>query len=98
MWPAIAAAQNELKNPLQFETIADFVAGALRVMVMVSLPIITLFLVYAGFQFIMAQGNQAKLTSAKTNFMFVVLGSLLVLGAWVIATMIGGTVSQLTSG
>lgn len=88
---------NSLQNPLQFSSITDFIAGALRVMVMVSLPVITLFIVYAGSQFILARGNQGKLTEAKTNFMYVILGALLILGAWVIATMIGGTITQLTT-
>ncbi len=90
--PAVAMA---LDNPLKFNNIADFVAGALRVLVMVALPIVTLFLVIAGFLFITAQGNSSKLEEAKKNFVYVILGTLLILGAWVIATLIAGTVSQL---
>ena len=59
--------------------------------------IITLFFVYSGFLFIFAQGNESKLTEAKRNFVYVVIGALLILGAWVIATLIGVTVSQLVS-
>ncbi len=86
-----------LQNPLNsnFSTIPGFIAGALKVMVMVALPIITLFFVYAGFMFIMAQGNTGKLADARRNFMYVIIGALLILGAWVIATLIGGTVTQL---
>lgn len=93
--PHLAIAQAKLENPLQFQTIADFIAAALRVMVMVALPVITLFIVYAGAQFVLARGNQEGLKRARENFMYVILGALLILGAWVIATMIGGTVTQL---
>jgi hypothetical protein len=85
-----------LNNPLnrEFSTVPGFIAGALRVLVMVSLPIITLFIVYAGFKFVAAQGRDEALAQAKMNLMYVVIGSILILGAWVIATLIGGTVSQ----
>jgi hypothetical protein len=55
-------------------------------------------IVVAGFQFVLAQGNEEALGKAKRNFMYVVLGATLILGAWVIATLIGGTVNQLTNG
>ena len=100
---AITDAQaqgSSLKNPLSadFSDIPKFIAGALRIMVMVALPIITFFFVYSGFLFIKAQGNPGELTKAKTNFVYVVIGALLILGAWIIATLISGTVTQLTGG
>ncbi len=92
----LASAQNQtLQNPLNVSGVSDFVALVLKVMVMVALPIITLFIVYSGFLFISAQGNEEKLGKAKTNLLYVLIGSILILGAWVIATMIGGTVSQI---
>ncbi len=88
----------QLRNPLNdnFSSIPQFVSGALKVMVMVALPIITLFMVYSGFLFVFAQGNQEQLAKAKTNFVYVIIGSILILGAWVFASLIGGTISQLT--
>ena len=92
----VTAAQFE--NPLksEFSTVERFIAGALRAMVMVALPVLALFIVFSGFKFIAAQGNPQKLGEAKMNFVYVILGALLILGAWIIATLIGGTVSQLT--
>lgn len=86
-----------LQNPLNdsFSSIPKFIAGALKVLVMVALPLLTLAFVYSGFLFIKAQGNPSQLGDAKNNFMYTVLGAILILGAWVIATLIGGTVSQL---
>lgn len=86
-----------LCNPLdsKFSTIPLFIAGALQVLVIVALPIITLFLVVAGFMFIAARGNSGKLDEAKKNFVYVIIGALLILGAWIIATLIGSTVTQL---
>jgi hypothetical protein len=92
-----APAYADLYNPLdeEFSSIPTFIAGALKALVVVSLPIISLFIVVAGFMFVLARGNEAKLTKAKENLVYVVIGALLILGAWVIATMIGGTVTQL---
>ena len=97
---ALAQANAQLKNPLsqEFSTIPNFIAGALKILVMVSLPIITLFIVYSGFLFITAQGNTSKLTEARKNFFYVIIGALLIMSAWILATLIGGTVSQLTNG
>ena len=86
-----------LANPLNkaFSTVPDFIAGVLKAIVIIALPIITLFFVVSGFMFLFAQGNQTKLDNAKKNFMYVVIGALLIMGAWVIATLIAGTVTQL---
>ena len=93
------AATNDarLENPLNsaFSTVPDFISGVLRVVVMIALPIITIFIVFAGFKFLAARGNSSKLDEAKKNFMWVIVGALLIMGAWVLATLIAGTVTQL---
>ncbi|QQG37740.1 MAG: hypothetical protein HYS26_03900 [Candidatus Kaiserbacteria bacterium] len=94
--PLVSSAEVALKNPLNFSDIASFVAGAMKVLVMIAIPIITLFVVIAGFKFITAQGNPGELETAKRNFVYVILGALLIMGAWVLATLIAGTVRQLT--
>jgi len=91
--PILASAA--LENPLSFDTIENFVEGALRAFVYIALPILAFFFVYAGFLFIKAQGNEGGLSKAKDNFKNVVIGAILILGAWVFATLIANTVSQL---
>ncbi len=93
-----AHAQTGLNNPLNsnFSSVPAFIAGALKALAMIALPIITLFLVISGFLFVTAQGNQQKLDTAKKNFFYVIIGVVLILGAWILATLIAGTVSQLT--
>ena len=87
-----------LPNPLdcQYSSVPGFIRGALLVLVKVSIPILTLFIVWSGFLFVTARGNSGKLETAKSNFVYVIIGALLILGAWVIATLIGGTIKQLT--
>lgn len=91
----IAAQDFVIKNPLsaQFSTIPGFIAGVLKIVVIIALPIISLFVVISGFMFVLARGRPGQLETAKKNFLYVILGALLILGAWVLAQMIGGTVS-----
>lgn len=97
--PVSAAVGGVLESPLNaaFSSLPGFIEGTLKALVMIALPILTLFIVYSGFLFISAQGNSSKLEEAKKNFAYVIIGAILILGAWVIATLIGGTVSQLTA-
>ena len=93
-----AQSQDTFYNPLDphFSSVQGFIAGALLVMVKVALPFITLAFVYSGYLFISAQGKIDQLTKAKTNFLYTVVGALLILGAWELANLLGGTVSQIT--
>ncbi len=91
----VFAADAGLQNPLKFPNIEKFIEGVLRAIVMIALPIITVFIVYAGFMYIAARGNPTKLGDAHKNFTYVIIGTILILSAWVLATLIGGTVTQL---
>lgn len=89
------AGQKCLENPLRFASIEKFVEGLLKAVVVIALPIITVFMVYAGFMFIKARGKPDELKTARNNFVYVIIGATLILSAWVLATLIGSTVTQL---
>ena len=91
--PTTALAQ--LDNPLRFPTIQGFIEGLLQAVVIIATPIITLAVVYSGFLFITARGNEEQLRNAKRNFLYVLIGALLILGAWALAQLIGGTINEL---
>jgi hypothetical protein len=95
----VAAQQQgrRLESPLDsnISTIPQFIEGFLRAIVIIALPLITIFIVYAGFKYIAARGNSGKISEAHENFKWVVIGAILILSAWILATLIGGTVSQL---
>ena len=97
--PAIAFAAGDitaLMSPLKanVSSIPAFISSFLKSMVKISLPIIAFFFLLAGFKFVSAGGNSEKIESAKTNFLYVVLGAALILGAWVLSTLIGNTVTE----
>jgi len=88
---------NSLCSPTGSNTsLSLFVENALRAFVMLALPVLAFFIVLAGFNFVFARGNAQKLELAKWNFLFVIIGTCLVLGAWLFANLIGGAVTQIT--
>lgn len=90
-----------LQNPTNgagIGSLQDFIAAFLKAVVEISLPILTLFIVYAGFKFVFARGNPGELEKAKMNFLWVILGAILILGAWVLATLISSTATQVLGG
>ena len=84
-----------LENPLRFTSIEKFIEGFLQAVIMIALPIIVAFMVYAGFKYIFARGRPAEITKAHQNFSYVIIGTILILGAWVLSTLIGATVRQI---
>jgi len=84
-----------LQNPLKVESFADFIQEILSIVVRVGLPMIVIFMMYVGFLFIKARGNEQELTKAKTAFVYAVIGAALILGAWVISVGIANTIKGL---
>jgi hypothetical protein len=87
-----------LQDPLKFCTITGFVEGVLQAFVMISLPILSFLIVWAGFKFVMAQGKPTELANAKTNFKWLLAGAILILSAWALAALIANTINQVAGG
>jgi SNF family Na+-dependent transporter len=51
--------------------------------------------IWGGFQYVMAQGNPKRIEKANTTLLHAVIGTALILGAYAITSVIGGTLSQL---
>jgi|SRR5665213_2195814 len=92
--PVLVFAQTTFQNPAKDATFQAFIGDFLKAIVQISLPILTLFIVYAGFKFVFARGKPERITEAKKNFLYVILGAILILGAWVLATLIASTATQ----
>lgn len=88
-----------LINPLGAGTdINKLIADILQLVVRLGSVVVILMLVYIGFLFVAAQGNESKLTQAKQALMWTVIGALVLLGAEAIAQGIQATVNALSSG
>lgn len=58
--------------------------------------VIVIMIIYSGFLFVTARGNSEKIEDARRTFLYVVIGAAILLGAWMIAEAISGTLCQIT--
>jgi len=85
-----------LTNPLgKIDSLPAFMNAILDAVVNLGTILLVLALVYVGFQFVVAQGNQEKLSSARSALMWTVIGGLVLLGAKSLGLVISGTVESL---
>jgi hypothetical protein len=89
----------KIANPLgpNITDIPTFINVIVSFVLLIGIPIIVLAVIYAGFLFVTAQGNSEKLKKAKTTLLYTLIGAALLLGSFVIAKAIQGTVNQITS-
>lgn len=88
-----------IKNPLgsEYNTLPKFVDLILtKIVIPLGVVIIVFMIIFAGFQFVMAQGNPEKIKGAKATFFNAVIGAAIILGATVIASIIDTTIKQIT--
>lgn len=96
--PLEVSAAGKLVNPTVFPDVQSFIAGFLKAVVIISMPIIALFIIIAGFKFLSARGSSHAISEARDNFKYVIYGAILILGAWALAILIWGTVEPLING
>jgi hypothetical protein len=87
------------KNPLGgnggVTSLKAFIEKALDIILTIGVPLVALAIIYCGFLFVMAQGEPAKLTKAKEALLYTIIGAALLLGAWVLAQAISGTIQEI---
>ncbi len=85
-----------LKNPLEYETINEFLKAIVEGVLKLGIPIIVLAIIYSGFLFVTALGNPTKLEKAKEAFLYTVIGAAILLGSWGLAQLISETIIQIS--
>lgn len=75
-------------NPLKSASFEALVQSLARWVVAIAIPIAAIFIIYSGFLFVTASGNESKLQAAKTTFYWTIIGAAIVVGAWALATAI----------
>lgn len=84
-----------IDNPASFTTIEQLIIAVLGVVVTIAVPIIVLFIIYAGFLYVTARGNQEQLRQATRAITYAIIGALLVLGAVALAGVIENLILSL---
>jgi hypothetical protein len=84
-----------ITNPLNAPDLPTLLSEILSYVVEIGSIFLTLMLIFVGFQFVAARGNDEKLKSARSALMWTVIGGLLLLGAQALAVAIVSTVAAL---
>lgn len=90
-------SDTSLKNPLgsKASSICQLVKLLLKAVMVIGIPIAVLFIVYAGFKFVVAQGSPGEISEARANLLNVIIGIAIFLGASLIADVILNTLKGL---
>jgi hypothetical protein len=88
--------EQDLKNPLGgIDSFAELVNAIANIVFKIGVPVAVIFIIYSGFLFVSAKGNAEQLKSAKSTFFWAVIGTAVLLGAKIIATVIETTIKGL---
>ncbi len=83
-------------NPFKTNNIQDLISSIVNdILIPIGGVIAVMMIIYAGFLFVTARGNDTKITEAKKALLWAVIGTAILLGAWVISQAIGTTIDQL---
>ncbi len=92
--PAQANLDNvSLENPLRnINTIEGLLVAILNIIMILMVPVIVFFIIYAGFKYVMAQGNASQVEEATRALTYAIIGGVLILGAVAISQIIKSVV------
>ena len=78
----------EICNPIQAKTFGQLVEAIAKAITAIGIPLVAIFLVWSGFLFVTARGNEEQLKRAKATFFWSLVGGAVVIGALALATAI----------
>lgn len=90
---SFAALQFTFQNPLKFTSIEQLLLAILNIVIIIAVPIVILFIIYAGFLYVTARGNATQVQDATRALTFAVIGGVLIIGAVAIAQIIANLVN-----
>ncbi len=84
-----------INNPLsEINDIPTLITTIVDAITTIGYYIVVIFIIYAGFKFVTARGNDKELGDAKNIFLWTVIGAAVLLGASILSTVIKNTVTE----
>jgi hypothetical protein len=83
-----------LENPLRIGTLEELLVAILNIIMVLMVPVIVFFIIYAGFLYVTARGNAEQVKKATTALTYAVIGAVLILGSVAISEIIKNTVAE----
>jgi len=85
-----------VSNPLgSTTTLCGLIKKLFQAAVAIAIPVAVLFIIWSGFQFVLAQGRPKDLQRAKRHFYYTIIGIAIFLGSWLLATVIAATINSI---
>ena len=86
----------QIENPLSVgNKLTDIIVAVLNNVVMpIAAVAVVLYIIFAGFKYVSARGNPAKIQSAHQNLLWALVGTGILLGAAGISSVLQNTVNQ----
>lgn len=72
-----------------------FLVKVLNSAIFILFPVVVLFMIYTGFLFVIAQGNEAKIVDARRALFWTVVGVLILLGSKALAMLVCATAKSI---
>ena len=96
--PSGSGLSYSLKNPISdFPDLQSLVVAIINVIIIIATPIVIFFIIFAGFSYVTARGNPAKIQEATRSLTYAVIGGVLIIGAFAIAEIIKNLVNSFAS-
>jgi len=92
--PSLGVAAT-VPNPLKVKTVSAVFKAVFKMVAEIGAVALAIMIIYTGFLFVLAQGNETELQKAKSSLQWVLIGGALVLGAWALSEAIGTTIEGL---
>ncbi len=83
-----------LQNPIAVDTIEGLLRALIGIVIVFATPIIVFFIVYAGFLYVSARGNEQTITQANRALLYALIGGLLILGAYVLIEIVSNLIES----
>lgn len=87
--------QFELTNPIKADNFIQLLNLIVDAAMLVLVPLIVIAIMWTGFLFIKARGNDTELTKAKQMFFYVIIGAAIILASKLIITFVSSTIESL---
>ena len=93
--PFVSTAQIKFKveSPLNAGSIEELITSILGILIVIATPIVVLFIIYAGFLYVTAQGNAEQVKTATRALTYAIIGGVLIIGAVALSGIIEGVVT-----
>lgn len=85
-----------IENWLKVGTIPEFLSALFQDIAEIGAVVLAFYIVYTGFLFVSAQGNEQALQKAKESLKWVLIGGAIILGAWTLSLAVLETINTIT--